>query len=355
MLFANASLLTGIFMNDHSHHSIAGHETTQSSSASTNLKAHQAHDLNDAILDCVVVGAGPAGLTALEYLARFHRSAVAIGAGGPRPRLTWIDRTYNLPGYPEGVPGSVLLARLRVQAEAMGGRVLAPIATRIEGENGNFRVTLQDETELRARKIILAMGVRDRMPDIPDVEKHIGHFVRFCPVCDGYEHSAKNMGIVGSGPSVARHALFLQTFSNRITIFLHGREAASLGRYRKTLDERGIAVCESRIERIAEGAKEEGQTDYIGNGVCLEDGSYHELAVLYGALGCDLHLESVEHLNLEKDEDGYLIANINQETSVPGIYAAGDIVSQINQISVAFGQATIAAVRIHNALDDEGF
>ncbi len=308
------------------------------------------------MLDCAIIGAGPAGLTSLEYLARFHRRAVALGAGAPKPRLLFIDRTYNLPGYPEGVKGQVLLRRLRQQAEAMGGTVRASMAQRIEGANGDFTVHLQRGKPLQARKIILAMGVRDRRPDIPDIERHDGHFLRYCPVCDGFEHTGKRLGILGSGPSVARHALFLQTFSNHITIFLHGHSPDTLGRYRKTLAEKGIEVHAARVVKIIDGKREDAadpDSNYAGAGVCLEDGSEYPLSVLYGALGCDLRLEPVAHLGLKLDEDGYIITDVNQETSVPGMYAAGDLVSQINQISVAFGQATVAAVRIHNSLDDE--
>ncbi|HVF09968.1 MAG TPA: hypothetical protein VNA16_04150, partial [Abditibacteriaceae bacterium] len=81
------------------------------------------------LLDCVIAGAGPAGLTALTYLARFHRRAVALGGSGPRPRILLIDRSYNLPGYPEGIPGAALMRRLREQAEEMGGAVRETIAT----------------------------------------------------------------------------------------------------------------------------------------------------------------------------------------------------------------------------------
>lgn len=303
-------------------------------------------------LDCVVVGAGPAGLTALEYLARFHRRAVALGAGGSRPRSLLIDRSYNLPGHPEGIPGSELLARLRAQAQAVGGVLRDETAERIEGQDGNFSVRLSGGSTLHARKIVLAMGVRDRAPDIPDVEQHEGHFVRYCPVCDGYEHTGKHLGILGSGSSVARHALFLKTFSDRITVFLHGQSAETLGEYRQKLSAKNIDVHEARVLKIMEGSGDP-ESEYPGCGVCLEDGSAHPLSVLYSALGCDLPLAPVDHLGLDLDEDGYIRVDYNQETSVRGIYAAGDLVSQINQISVAFGQATIAAVHIHNALDDE--
>ena len=286
------------------------------------------------------------------YLARFHRSVVALGGEGPRPRLMYIDRTYNLPGYPDGMNGARLLLRLQEQALEYGGAVLPAVATRVSGEDGDFRIELSDGNFLQSRKIILAMGVRDRCPDIPGSSEHEGHFIRYCPVCDGFEHTDKKMGIVGSGPSVARHALFLQTFSNQVTVYLHGAKADSLGSYRAKLDRAGIAVCETRIAKIMEEHGDR-ESEYIGCGVCLEDGSEHPLSVLYSALGCELHLEPVNELNLEKDDDGYVLCGADQQTNVPGIYAAGDIVSQINQISVAFGQATVAAVRIHNTLDDD--
>lgn len=304
-------------------------------------------------LDCAVIGAGPAGLTALTYLARFHRRAVALGGAGPRPRLLLIDRSYNLPGYPSGVSGAAILQRLRAQAEEMGGVVLDSVAQRVIGTNGDFTVETADGQALRARKVILAMGVHDIEPDIPGIQRHVGQFLRYCPVCDGYEHTGRQLGILGFGAAVARHALFLETFSNRISVFLHGHDPETLGVYREVLDARGIAWHTPRVVGIME-EPDSSPMGYRGTGVCLEDGSEHPLAVLYGALGCDLHLDPVRELDLRVDEDGYLVTDINQQTSLPGIYAAGDLVSQINQISVAFGQAAIAAVRIHNELQEEG-
>jgi thioredoxin reductase (NADPH) len=300
--------------------------------------------------DCVVIGAGPAGLTALTYLARFHRRAVALC--GPRPRLLLIDRSYNLPGHPEGVPGRVLLQRLREQAEENDGEVREAVARRVDGQDGDFLVQIEDGPPLRARKLILAMGVTDREPDVPGIQPHIGHFVRYCPVCDGYEHSGKRLGIVGHGPGVARHALFLRTFSDRIAVFLHGESPDSLGRYAGILERRGIPVYAPRVAAILEEGGDP-ESEYPGRGVRLEDGSEHPLAVLYGALGCEVNLDPVRHLGLRLDEEGYVVTNTRQETSLRGIYAAGDLVSDINQISVAFGQGAVAAVRLHHALDEE--
>lgn len=304
------------------------------------------------VLDCIIVGAGPAGLTALIYLARFRRKVVALGGGGSRPRLLLIERTYNLPGYPEGVPGPVILRRLREQAEEFGGEALCPTAERIDGADGNFRVLLSEGATLCARKIILAMGIRDREPDITGISDHIGRFLRYCPVCDGYEHTDKSLGILGSGPAVARHSLFLRSFSNCITLFLHGEDPSSLGKYAAILAKKGIAVEESRITRILEEETDGGQ-GCRGTGVRLENGTEYPLEALYISLGCHVNLGPVAHLPIKVDEDGFVITDAYQETSVPGIYAAGDLVSQLSQISVAFGQAAVAAVRIHNELDND--
>jgi len=243
-----------------------------------------------------------------------------------------------------------MLHRLREQAEENGGIILDATARSVEIEGRRFKITLSEGEPLHCRKVVLAMGVQDREPAIPGIDRHIGRFVRYCPICDGFEFSDKSLGIIGSGTSVARHALFLRTFSTEISIFLNGEDPDGLGKYSPMLKGCRIGVFPERITAILE---EEGAEGRIGCGVRLEDGSEHRLAVLYAALGCDLHLESVRHLPLKLDEDSFIITDIQQETSVYGVYAAGDIVSQINQIAVAFGQATIAAVHIHNTLDNE--
>lgn len=299
-------------------------------------------------LDCIILGAGPAGLTALEYLARFHRNVLALGSAGPRPRLTLIERTYNLPGHPTGINGTDLLRRLREQASEMGGEVLPATATRVEGADGDFQIQTSARQLLRARKIILATGVRDREPDIPGIGPHVGQFLRYCPVCDGYEHTDQRLGIVGLGPAVARHALFLRTFSENITVFLHGAPVDCLEQNQEILERRGIVVKTARITGVLTA---DNSTPHEGCGVTLEGGEEIPLDVLYSAFGCHVNLEPVHPLGLKCDDEGYIITDCRQRTNVPGMYAAGDVVSQFNQICIAFGQGAVAAIDVHNALD----
>lgn len=304
--------------------------------------------------DCVILGAGPAGITALIYLARFHRRVIALGAGPgeskAKPRVLLIDRTYNLPGYPAGISGQTLLGNLYQQAKSAGGEIRHDLAQRIDGCDGNFTIHLKDSM-LHARKVILAMGVQDKEPDINGISPYIGDFVRYCPICDGYEHSNKRLGILGFGPSVARHALFLRTFSDQVAVFLHGTPSELLGHYSAILRERGIAIHAAHVMKILEtGGASDSQ--HRGCGILLEDGSRHPLAVLYSALGCNVNLASVQHLPLQLDGEGYIVTDITQATNIAGIYAVGDITSQLNQISIAQGQAAVAAINVHNTLND---
>jgi thioredoxin reductase (NADPH) len=180
--------------------------------AENSQQTHRQHEPQPASqrqeqLDCVILGAGPAGLTALEYLARFHRRVVALGASGRKPRLLFIDRTYNLPGYPEGIPGPVLLHRLREQAESMGGAVCNQIAERIEGENGNFEYSERRLDAARAQDYSCDGRARS-LPRYSQRTAHEGKFPALLPGLRRLRTHGQASGILGSGGSVARHALF---------------------------------------------------------------------------------------------------------------------------------------------------
>jgi thioredoxin reductase (NADPH) len=320
--------------------------------ANTNqLENQPAYQVNsEQLLDCVILGAGPAGLTALTYLTRFHRRVLALGAVRHSSRVHLIDRSHNVPGYRDGISGDELIDHLREQAQKVGGKACEHFAERVQGCDNNFTIHLNTGATLRARKLILCMGVRDRRPDIPDAEKHEGDFLRYCPVCDGYEHTDKRLGLLGSGAAVARHALFLRTFSPHISVFLHGESPESLGDYAAVLARKNVAIHAARV--VGFEANDQ-QSVHGACGIFLEDGSSHKLDVLYSALGCNVQLAPVQHIGLKVDDAGYIVTDGAQKTSIPGIYAAGDITSQLNQISIAFGQAAIAAINVHNELDEQ--
>lgn len=297
--------------------------------------------MTDQTLDCAVVGAGPAGLTAAIYLARFRRRFVVLDAGASR--ASWIPCSRNHPGFPRGVPGKTLLARIRRQAEAFGARIVAAHVDDLARQDGAFRLTA-DGADLLARKVILATGVVDNEPPIPGVEAGIARgLVRVCPICDGYEAAGRRIAVIGDGPSAAAEALFLTTYSDQITL-IHVAPPDDLPPHsRRELADAGVSLVETAIESVA---LDDGRLAAF----CFAPGAPQRFDVVYAALGVTPRTRLALAAGARLDENGRLAVGDHQETSVAGLYAAGDVVRGLNQISTAEGEAAIAATDVHNAL-----
>ena len=173
----------------------------------------------DDILDCAIIGGGPAGLTAAVYLGRSRRRFVLFDTGESRAR--WIPTSHNTPGFPEGVHGGELLTRLREQAAQFGPRAQQERVERlVQTEDGCFLVRAGDR-EVRTRTVLLATGVQDNAPELPHLARAVKRgLLRSCPICDGYECAGKSIGVLGSGDHAAREALFLRTYSDRVSVIL---------------------------------------------------------------------------------------------------------------------------------------
>jgi thioredoxin reductase (NADPH) len=291
-------------------------------------------------LDCIVVGAGPAGLTAAIYLARFRRDFLVVDSGASR--AAWIPRSRNHPGFPRGVRGKTLLARMRRQAEIYGTRFLAGHADELTPQAEGFRL-VADGRPLHARKVILAAGVVDNEPCIPGVEAAIARgLVRVCPICDGYEVVDQAIGVIGDDAHAAAEALFLTTYSNAVTLIHAGAPDALPGDVRRRLVEAGVDLIEAPIESVV---LDSGRLTAF----CFA-GAPRRFDAIYSALGVTPRTSLAIRAGARTDEGGRLIVGDHQETSVPGLYAAGDVVRGLNQISTAEGEGAIAATDVHNAL-----
>jgi thioredoxin reductase (NADPH) len=291
-------------------------------------------------LDCLVVGAGPAGLTAAIYLARFQRRFRVIESGFSR--AAWIPRTHNHPGFPGGIRGQTLLARIRRQAESYGTPIDRGSVEALRRIRGGFAATT-DQGELRASTVILATGVVDNMPDIPELADGVAKgLIRICPICDGYEVIGQSVGVIGRDEHCAREAFFLRTWSDAVT-FIHvgpGRLAAPL---RRRLAAAGVEVVESAIQAVCIEQRRIAAFDFGA-------GETRRFDVVYSALGVTPRAELAVQAGARLDDSGRLIVDEHQETSVPGLYAAGDVVRGLNQISTAEGEGAIAATDVHNRL-----
>jgi thioredoxin reductase (NADPH) len=297
------------------------------------------------MLDCLIVGGGPGGLTAAIYLARFRRQCLLVDGGASR--AGWIPISHNHAGFPDGIAGPELLDRMRRQAARYGAPLRRGHVTSLQrGEAGGFVAVIDgDEQSIAARFVILASGVDDIEPPLPDIGDAIKRgLVRHCPVCDGFEVIDQRIGVIGHGASGVGEALFLATYSRDLTLLTLGQPMddlsdATLAR----LHGRGVEVIETPLDEVAIAPHGAAEARFA-------DGSRRQFDTLYSALGCHVRSTLATALGAAADASNALVVAADQETSVPDLYAVGDVVASLNQISVAMGQAAIAATRIHRRL-----
>ena len=293
-------------------------------------------------MDCLVIGAGPGGLTAAVYLARYRRDFLVVDAGASR--AGWIPVSHNLPAFPDGIPGPELLARMRAAAERHGARVEAGEVRRLERAGDGFAADLGGRT-VTARRVLLATGVDDVQPELPDLGDAVRRgLVRVCPICDAYEARDRKVAIIGYGRCRVREALLLRTYTTDLTLLTLGRELELTGEERAELREAGVRLVEEPVAGIA------AEGDRVA-AWRMRSGAEHRFDVLYTALGLRARSGLATALGAGHDGDGALVVDEHQRTSVPGLYAAGDVVRGLGQVSVATGQAAIAATAINNSLE----
>ena len=175
--------------------------------------------MDELIIDCLIVGGGPAGLTAAIYLARFHLDILVVDGG--KSRAAWIPCTRNHAGYPEGIAGTELLQRMRDQACKYGAKIESEYVTKLERDADGLFTATWGSGEAKARTVLLATGVSNRRPPM-DEELHddalARGLVRYCPICDGYEVTDKRVGVIGSDSHGVAEVLFLRSYTADVTL-----------------------------------------------------------------------------------------------------------------------------------------
>jgi thioredoxin reductase (NADPH) len=291
-------------------------------------------------VDCLIIGGGPAGLTAATYLGRFRRKLLLVDGG--KSRAAQIPESHNHPGF-AGIAGPALLAAMRRQAARYGARFEHGDVTALERSGDGFLASFERPDglgggDVRAERILLATGLTDIAPDLPGLDQAVATAViRYCPVCDGFEATDANLAVYGPFPAARNKALFLRTYTGRVTVLPRGAAADP-----QDLAALGIAVAASPPARM-------WQTD-SEIGVELQSGEKLAFDALYPALGCDVHSALARKLGARCTDIGCVKVDDRQQSSVEGVYAAGDVVSDLHQLSVAEGHAAIAATAIHNSL-----
>ncbi|VEF10896.1 thioredoxin reductase [Pseudomonas fluorescens] len=294
---------------------------------------------DDNHIDCLIIGAGPAGLTTAVYLSRFHRRVVV--ADGGQSRASLIPLSHNYPGFAPGISGNDLLDRLREQALSYGAMIEAG---RVEGllKNRTGFVAQLNGRALSASRVVLATGIVDTLPQMDRPYDAIAQSViRLCAICDGYEVNGDNVAVFGEAHCAINHGLFLRNFTDRVTVLAEGDSDVS-GEEITTAQRAGIRLISDRVEYIE-----------VSDGkVLVKVGSGEEFCfdIVYPSLGSRYRSELAVQLGAQVDEEGALHVDNHQRTSISGLYAVGDVVGSLKQISVATGQAAVCATAVHNSL-----
>lgn len=297
--------------------------------------------MKDRPIDCLIVGGGPAGLTAAIYLARYHLRICLIDAGDGRCAM--IPRTHNHAGYPGGIAGRELLARMREQAAEFGVGIVDATVDRLERDGDMFAAKIGDDVKT-ARSVLLATGVVNHRPPIDDAvhdEALERGLLRYCPVCDGYEVTDKRVAVIGTGDHGANEAMFLRGFTRDVTLIAPDADHAMSKEDRVRLEEAGVMISGGPCDPL----RIEGDSMVVEtpNGPQTFDS-------VYPALGSRIRSRLAQMVEAEMTEDGCLTVDTHQRTSITGLYAAGDVVKGLDQISNAMGQAGVAATTIRNDL-----
>ncbi|MFN3524481.1 MAG: NAD(P)/FAD-dependent oxidoreductase [Paracoccus sp. (in: a-proteobacteria)] len=294
----------------------------------------------DAPLDCIVIGGGPAGLSAAIYLARFRRRIAVID--GNASRAAMIPRTYNHPGFPSGITGTRLLRRMRRQLAVFGVTPTDGVVSCLRvSRSGLFKVVT--DRVMQARTVILATGVQDRTPlvDGQDAAIRAGQ-LRQCPVCDAYELIDQPIGVIGHDQHAASEAMFLRHYTPSVTLLTLGARHSIPQRDLASLDQAGVRIDTAPVSGW----------DFSHRGVTIRRADTPPLrfAAIYSGLGSDAQNGLGCAAGATVNADGFFTTDGHQQTNIPGLFATGDVAAGLNQIAVAMGQAEIAATHVHTLL-----
>ena len=290
-------------------------------------------------IDALIIGGGPAGLTAAIYLARYRCKAVVVDNNESRAAL--IPETHNYPGFADGIAGRKLLDALARQARTYGVTIVRDRVEGLQKREAGF-IASCSQADIPAKRVVLATGLVDRNLPVPGLEAAIDQgSVRYCPICDGFEASDRRIGVLGNAEDACSKALFLRTYSREITLLtLDGKTGSE--KVRRDLADAAIRCPDAHV--MAFERRDQRML------VVMSDGSFETFDVIYLVLGCDVRSELGTKLGARHNDIGCLEVDAHQQTSVEGLYAVGDVVSDLHQIAVGTGHAAVAATHIHNAL-----
>lgn len=299
--------------------------------------------------DVVIIGGGPAGLSAGIYAARADLKTVMLERGMPGGLAASTEFIENYPGFTEGIGGPELGMQMLGQAQRFGLEVKYTNVESINRNDNIFTIST-DDGELKSRTVIIATGAKPRMPGYRGEHEYHGRGVSYCATCDGAFFRDKKVAVVGGGDAAVEEALFLTKFAEKVYI-IHRR-----GELRATKYVQQKARGNNKIEFVWHSVVEEINGDATVSGLAVKDvrtGQISTIAVdgVFIYIGNDPSIELVKDM-VELDEKGYIITDDEMRTSTPGLFAAGDVRSKsLRQVVTAVADGAIAAVAAEKYLE----
>ncbi|WOD63363.1 NAD(P)/FAD-dependent oxidoreductase [Niallia taxi] len=291
--------------------------------------------------DCVIIGGGIAGLQAAIQLGRYKHNVLVIDSGIGRSILC--KSYHNILGYPDGISGTELRQKGRQQAESLGVEFLSMTATNVEKQDDYFVIDTESG-QYEAKRLLLATGIIDNIPPFAELYPCLGISVYLCPDCDGYEVKNKKTIVIGNGKVGANMALTLTYWTKELVYVNHGGEAIG-EEVQKKLAEQNIPVIDKEIKKVeADGSSLQGFT--------LNDGEFLDGKHGFIAFGGNIvKSELAKQLGVEILENNHISVNGRTKmTNVENVWAAGDVVAHSEQVTIAMGDGSQAAIWIHKSL-----
>jgi thioredoxin reductase (NADPH) len=302
--------------------------------------------------DFVIIGAGAAGLAAAQYGARANMKTLVIEEMAPGGQALLIDTLENYPGITEPINGYDFSERMRAQAERFGSSFLDASVSKVRKENGHFVIETSAGI-IESLTVLVATGAKHKHLGIPVEEEFIGKGVSYCATCDGPFFKGKRMLVVGGGDAAADEATYLSKLSDKI-VMIHRRDRF---RAQKALAQRVLSnpSIEVRFNTIAKEIR--GDTKL--RSVVLENVVRHEVVAepfdaVFVFIGSTPQTSFLSDMGLQMDESGYIVTDCGMQTSIPGLFAAGDVrVTPFRQLITAAADGAIAAHSAANYIDEQ--